>query len=246
MVIPLGPLCGDERVRVRVDLGQACSTPPVAVRHPIPDGEFIAMSARSVRALVGLSGKRPMNRVAAIVTGCGAPMVLLVNSGLLFAPAAHAGALFPGVMPLMVAILAAVILKEGFTLQKSVGLALIAAGAVGIVGGTGRDRHRAERRPRAVSRGGAGLGRLHGRHAARAARRPPCRHHRRGRLARALSAGLRVDRGRPRLQRAALRYCASGRGAGRADRHRGAAPLWTHGRPARRHAARLSSPSLRQ
>ena len=184
--------------------------------------------------------------VAAIVTGCGAPMVLLVNSGLLFAPAAHAGALFPGVMPLMVAILAAVILKEGFTLQKSVGLALIAAGAVGIVGGTGRDRHRAERRPRAVSRGGAGLGRLHGRHAARAARRPPCRHHRRGRLARALSAGLRVDRGRPRLQRAALRYCASGRGAGRADRHRGAAPLWTHGRPARRHAARLSSPSLRQ
>lgn len=33
--------------------------------------------------------------VAAIVTGCGAPMVLLVNAGLLFAPAAHAGALFP-------------------------------------------------------------------------------------------------------------------------------------------------------
>jgi drug/metabolite transporter (DMT)-like permease len=74
---------------------------------------------------------------AAIVTGCGAPMVLLVNAGLLFAPAAHAGALFPGVMPLMVAILAAVILKEGFTLQKSVGLILIAAGAVGIVWGTG-------------------------------------------------------------------------------------------------------------
>ena len=69
--------------------------------------------------------------VGAIVTGCGAPMVLLVNAGLLFAPAAHAGALFPGVMPLMVAILAAAILKEAFTLQKSVGLVLIAAGALG-------------------------------------------------------------------------------------------------------------------
>jgi len=35
-----------------------------------------------------------------------------VNAGLLFAPAAHGGALFPGVMPLMVAILAALILKS--------------------------------------------------------------------------------------------------------------------------------------
>jgi len=34
--------------------------------------------------------------VAAIILGCGAPMVLLVNVGLLFAPAAHGGALFPG------------------------------------------------------------------------------------------------------------------------------------------------------
>src|SRR5215813_11084236 len=48
--------------------------------------------------------------VAAITSGCGAPMVLLVNAGLLFAPAAHGGALFPGMMPLMVAILAAFVL----------------------------------------------------------------------------------------------------------------------------------------
>jgi CO dehydrogenase flavoprotein C-terminal domain len=59
-------------------------------------------------------------------------MVLLVNVGLLFAPAAHGGALFPGVMPLMVAILAAAILKEPFTPSKTVGLALIAMGAIGI------------------------------------------------------------------------------------------------------------------
>jgi drug/metabolite transporter (DMT)-like permease len=64
-------------------------------------------------------------------------MVLLVNIGLLFAPAAHGGALFPGVMPLMVAILAVVILREPFTLQKAVGLALIVTGAIGIVWITG-------------------------------------------------------------------------------------------------------------
>src|SRR4051794_24112255 len=71
--------------------------------------------------------------VMAVIMGCGAPMVLLVNLGLLFAPAAHGGALFPGVMPLMVAILAAVILKEPFTLTKTAGLTLILIGAVGIV-----------------------------------------------------------------------------------------------------------------
>jgi drug/metabolite transporter (DMT)-like permease len=75
--------------------------------------------------------------VVAIVMGCGAPMVLLVNIGLQFAPAAHGGALFPGVMPLMVAILAAAILKEPFTPPKTVGLALIVIGAIGIVWVTG-------------------------------------------------------------------------------------------------------------
>jgi drug/metabolite transporter (DMT)-like permease len=75
--------------------------------------------------------------IGALILGCGAPMVLLVNIGLLFAPAAHAGALFPGVMPLMVALLAAAILKEAFTSQKIAGLALIVTGAIGIVWITG-------------------------------------------------------------------------------------------------------------
>ena len=74
--------------------------------------------------------------LAALVLG-GAPTVLLANAGLLFAPASHAGALFPGVMPLMVAVLAAAILKEAFTAQKRVGFALIATGVVGIVWGSG-------------------------------------------------------------------------------------------------------------
>jgi len=76
--------------------------------------------------------------VAAIVVGGGAP-VLFANVGLLFAPAAQAGALFTGVMPLMVAILAATILQEAFTSMKRFGFALILIGVVGIVwdaGGT--------------------------------------------------------------------------------------------------------------
>ena len=75
--------------------------------------------------------------LAAIVTGCGAPMVLLANAGLLFAPAAHAGALFPGAAPLMVVLLAAAILREPLTLGKGVGCALIVVGAIGIVLGAG-------------------------------------------------------------------------------------------------------------
>jgi drug/metabolite transporter (DMT)-like permease len=74
--------------------------------------------------------------VAALVLG-GAPTVLLANAGLLFAPAAHAGALFPGVMPLMTAILAAFILKEAFTLEKRIGFALIGGGVAFIAWGSG-------------------------------------------------------------------------------------------------------------
>ncbi len=72
--------------------------------------------------------------LAAIVCGGAAP-VLLANSGLLFAPAAHAGAMFPGVMPLMVALLAAVVLREPFTAAKKIGFALILPGALAIASG---------------------------------------------------------------------------------------------------------------
>jgi len=69
--------------------------------------------------------------LAMVVLGGGAP-VLLANAGLLFAPAAHAGALFPGVMPLMVATLAAVILHEPFTAKKKFGFAMILPGVFAI------------------------------------------------------------------------------------------------------------------
>ncbi|MBR1145352.1 DMT family transporter [Bradyrhizobium sp. AUGA SZCCT0431] len=74
--------------------------------------------------------------LAAIVIGGGAP-VLLANAGLLFAPAAHAGALFPGVMPLAVALLAAAVLHEPFTDSKKIGFVLILFGVFVIAGGAG-------------------------------------------------------------------------------------------------------------
>ena len=74
--------------------------------------------------------------LAAIVLGGAAP-VFLANTGLLFAPAAHAGALFPGVMPLMVALLAAVLLKEEFTTAKKIGFAFILPGVCIIAWGSG-------------------------------------------------------------------------------------------------------------
>ena len=74
--------------------------------------------------------------LVAIVIGGGAP-VLLANAGLLFAPAAHAGALFPGVMPLAVALLAAVVLHEPFTAAKTIGFVLILFGVDGIAWGAG-------------------------------------------------------------------------------------------------------------
>jgi drug/metabolite transporter (DMT)-like permease len=76
--------------------------------------------------------------LAAIVVGGAAP-VFLANLGLLFAPAAHAGALFPGVVPLMVALLAATLLREELTLTKKLGFAFILTGVLAIVWGSGSE-----------------------------------------------------------------------------------------------------------
>ena len=69
--------------------------------------------------------------LAAIVLGGAAP-VFFANWGLTFAPAAHAGALFPGVMPLLVALLAAAVLGEEFSSAKKLGFALIVPGVLAI------------------------------------------------------------------------------------------------------------------
>ena len=75
--------------------------------------------------------------LAAIVLVGGAPTVLVSYGGLLFAPAAHAASLFTALIPLCVAILAAVVLGEAFTVAKRIGLVLIVTGVLGIVWGAG-------------------------------------------------------------------------------------------------------------
>ena len=59
--------------------------------------------------------------LAAIVLGGGAPMVLVSYGGLLFAPAAHAASLYTALIPVYVAILAAVVLGEAFTVASGSG-----------------------------------------------------------------------------------------------------------------------------
>lgn len=75
--------------------------------------------------------------VTALVIGCGAPMVLAVNAGLLFAPVAHAGALFPGMVPMIVALLAIPLLHETFTSAKKIGIMLMSGGVIAIVWNAG-------------------------------------------------------------------------------------------------------------
>lgn len=74
--------------------------------------------------------------LAAILLG-GAPTVLVSYGGLVFAPAAHAASLFTALIPLYVAILAAVVLGEAFTVAKRIGLGLVVTGVLGIVWGAG-------------------------------------------------------------------------------------------------------------
>lgn len=69
-----------------------------------------------------------------IVIGAGVPYVMIASSGLQFAPAAHAGALIPGTMPLWTALLAMFFLKEKISGARKIGLGLIPIGIVIFVG----------------------------------------------------------------------------------------------------------------
>ena len=75
--------------------------------------------------------------LAAILVGGGAPLVLVSYSGLIFAPAVHAASLFTALIPLYVAIVAAVVLGEAFTVAKRFGLVFIVIGVFGILWGAG-------------------------------------------------------------------------------------------------------------
>jgi len=69
-----------------------------------------------------------------LIAGLGAPYALVAAGGLHFAPAYDQGALNPGCMPLFVALIAAIVLGQKFSTTRKLGLSLILAGAVIIVG----------------------------------------------------------------------------------------------------------------
>jgi len=75
-----------------------------------------------------------MTGTALMVAGAGAPYVLVSAAGLLFAPAAQAGALIPGVMPLFATILSVLFLAESIARNRLIGLTLIPVGIVMIIG----------------------------------------------------------------------------------------------------------------
>jgi drug/metabolite transporter (DMT)-like permease len=72
--------------------------------------------------------------LAVIIAGLGAPYALAAAGGLRFAPARDQGALNPGCMPLFVALIAAIVLGEKLSTAQKLGLSLIFAGALTIVG----------------------------------------------------------------------------------------------------------------
>jgi drug/metabolite transporter (DMT)-like permease len=72
--------------------------------------------------------------LAVIIAGLGAPYVLVAAHGLRFAPAYDQGALNPGCMPLFVALIAAIVLGEKPSTARKLGLLLIMAGALVILG----------------------------------------------------------------------------------------------------------------
>jgi drug/metabolite transporter (DMT)-like permease len=73
---------------------------------------------------------------AAVVTGAGAPVALIIGVGLRFAPTAHAGALYQGIVPLAVACLAAFVLNERVAATRKAGLLLVLCGGA-MIGGLG-------------------------------------------------------------------------------------------------------------
>jgi drug/metabolite transporter (DMT)-like permease len=75
--------------------------------------------------------------LAVFIAGQGAPYALVAAGGLRFAPAGDQGALNPGCMPLFVALIAAIILREQLATARKFGLSLILSGALVIISSPG-------------------------------------------------------------------------------------------------------------
>ena len=113
----------------------------VAGQHHLDPGVLVFIRFASAALLlapawlkVGIRPRGLSGRVIAGLLFAGPPYALLIANGLRFAPAAEAGPLLPGAMPLFVAILAVLILRERLTAIRVIGLALVALGVLAIAG----------------------------------------------------------------------------------------------------------------
>lgn len=88
-----------------------------------------------LRPGLGLDKAKPW-QLLVMIAGAGAPYAVVAGFGLRTTPAGEAGVLIPGVMPLFVALISAVALRERFSMQRKVGYALILA-SVALIAGVG-------------------------------------------------------------------------------------------------------------
>lgn len=68
-----------------------------------------------------------------LVSGSGAPYAFVMSTGLGFAPAAEAGVVLPGAMPIFVALLSVIFFRERFTRSRLFGYVLIVVGAGSLI-----------------------------------------------------------------------------------------------------------------
>jgi drug/metabolite transporter (DMT)-like permease len=102
----------------------------VALRYAVGGAILVPVLIRHARAMP--QGGWRQGLVLAFFQG--APLALLVTVGVRYAPAGHMAALSPGLLPLFAAVIGAVFLRERLSPARSMGVALIATGALAMAG----------------------------------------------------------------------------------------------------------------
>lgn len=102
---------------------------PAALLLPV----LLPMLMRGRPATLPRPGVNPLWFVV-LMAGAGLPFMLISSIGMFFAPAAHAGALMPGSMPLFAALFAVLLLGERFNTQRRLGTLLMLLGALAVGG----------------------------------------------------------------------------------------------------------------
>lgn len=75
-----------------------------------------------------------VSRLLVMIVGAGAPFMLITSIGMRFAPASHVATLMIGVMPILVAVLSALLFGERFSGRQLLGMGVVVAGVASIGG----------------------------------------------------------------------------------------------------------------